>query len=262
MPQDNLNTPVPEKVRRAFRMAWAQAFPNMALHGWAFDEHQPVARLTPPVFGLGVEWHWNERLKTAAEKRVGHGKGLLAAFYTDPRQEAKADAYADQMEHLRDMFRHSAEGVLLRIKPPADTKIHYMDLSEFVETGYLQELNRCFLHPLGLALEAVAEDDNTLTRLGGIWDYRHDPEGIAFFKVNREKAERVIALMRERAPEREKRLGYIIQPLEEPKHVEQDGAEASGGDHDQNPQGTEGAGGAGGGPGAEGTGGDRGGAGD
>ncbi len=55
--------------------------------------------------------------------------------------------------------------------------INYMDLKEFREKGYLQELNRCFLHPLGLALEMVIEDDGTY-RLGGIWDYRH--EGISF----------------------------------------------------------------------------------
>ena len=55
-----------------------------------------------------------------------------------------------------------------------------MDLTEFRNEGYLQEVNRQFFHPLGLALEVVMEEDGTISRLGGIWDYRDDPEGMFF----------------------------------------------------------------------------------
>lgn len=85
-----------------------------------------------------------------------------------------------------------------------------IDIAEFRELGFLQEANRVFFHPLGLALEVVTEDekctrcggsgndddsdstndalcarckgDGTLhtERLGGVWDYRDDPEGIAY----------------------------------------------------------------------------------
>jgi len=34
----------------------------------------------------------------------------------------------------------------------------HMDIKEFKERGYLQEVNRKFLHPLGLALEVVIDD--------------------------------------------------------------------------------------------------------
>lgn len=57
--------------------------------------------------------------------------------------------------------------------------IKRMDIKEFREEGFLQEANRLFFHPLGLALEVKVEDDGTET-LGGIWDYRDDPEGVAF----------------------------------------------------------------------------------
>ena len=57
--------------------------------------------------------------------------------------------------------------------------IKRMDITEFRELGFLQEVNRRFLHPLGLALEVVLEPDGT-EHLGGVWDYRDDPEGMIF----------------------------------------------------------------------------------
>lgn len=88
-----------------------------------------------------------------------------------------------------------------------------IDISEFRELGFLQEANRLFFHPLGLALETVQDEcgvcrggrsindpveeemgakipdkipcpecggSGTVERLGGIWDYRDDPEGMTF----------------------------------------------------------------------------------
>ena len=60
-----------------------------------------------------------------------------------------------------------------------DKEIKRIDIKEFRELGYLQEANRLFFHPLGLALEIVQEEDGS-ERLGGVWDYREDPEGMAF----------------------------------------------------------------------------------
>ena len=57
----------------------------------------------------------------------------------------------------------------------------YMDIKEFRELGFLQEVNRRFLHQFGLALKVVVDEDGTES-LGGIWDYRDDPEGIRFKK--------------------------------------------------------------------------------
>ena len=52
-------------------------------------------------------------------------------------------------------------------------------IKEFKEEGYLQEANRRFFHPLGLALEVIIDKDGGVV-LGGIWDSRDDPEGILF----------------------------------------------------------------------------------
>jgi len=62
-------------------------------------------------------------------------------------------------------------------------------IKEFQEFGYLQEANRLFFHPLGLALE-VSTDASGL-RLGGVWDIRGDPEGILFDHFDLKKVERV-----------------------------------------------------------------------
>lgn len=60
-----------------------------------------------------------------------------------------------------------------------EKEIKRIDIKEFREKGYLQELNRRFLHPLGMALEIII-DDNGAEKLGGIWDYREDDEGIYY----------------------------------------------------------------------------------
>lgn len=87
--------------------------------------------------------------------------------------------------------------------------------AEFRAEGYLQEVNRRFLHPLGLALEVVRQDDGSVT-FGGVWDYRDDPEGMAFgeHQALAEKAERIDVLWEARRGAREAGLGYMVQPVE------------------------------------------------
>jgi hypothetical protein len=93
-----------------------------------------------------------------------------------------------------------------------------IDIKEFRELGFLQELNRQFLHPLGMALEVVIDEDGN-EKLGGILDYRSDDEGMKY-------SEEVIALERVRQNYRyvaqfqhicgiirKNKLGYIIQPV-------------------------------------------------
>ena len=57
--------------------------------------------------------------------------------------------------------------------------IKRIDIKEFREFGYLQEVNRQFFHPRGLALEVNVDNDGNES-LGGIWDYRDDPQGIIY----------------------------------------------------------------------------------
>jgi len=86
----------------------------------------------------------------------------------------------------------------------------YMPIKEFREKGLLHELNRTFLHPLGLALEVQLKEDGTEV-LSGIWDCTDDPEGVCFAEINRETITKVKALQREKFYSRVEALGYWIQ---------------------------------------------------
>jgi hypothetical protein len=92
--------------------------------------------------------------------------------------------------------------------------IKRMSIQEFVDFGYLHELNRGFLHPLGLAIE-VNFDDGNATGFGGVWDFRDDPEGLNFAEdtLDPEKAQRVAEERERRRPAREAALGYWQQPI-------------------------------------------------
>lgn len=92
------------------------------------------------------------------------------------------------------------------------TEITRMDIKEFLNDGYLQEVNRRFFHPLGLALEVITDLD--VIKIGGVWDYRNDPEGLRFAEgeIDREKARKIDTLWRKKSKVRESLLGYMIQP--------------------------------------------------
>ena len=95
-----------------------------------------------------------------------------------------------------------------------------IDIKEFREKGYLQEVNRRFFHPLGLALEVVIDEGTGEERLFGVWDSREDPEGFMFggdhlqTEEAKKKKENIDAEMQEKKKHREKNLGYHIQPLD------------------------------------------------
>jgi len=89
--------------------------------------------------------------------------------------------------------------------------IKYMDIKEFREMGLLVELNRTFLHPLGLALEVVVNDDGTET-IGGIWDSRDDPEGYLYGKINEDKVKLANEFIAKKHEERRREIGFVYQP--------------------------------------------------
>ena len=92
---------------------------------------------------------------------------------------------------------------------------NYINIEEFRNEGYLHELNRLFLHPLGLALEVVVDDNGEYT-LGGIWDYREDAEGITYAPetLSEEKVLNIEKIIQERYQARLMALGYWIQGVE------------------------------------------------
>ena len=94
------------------------------------------------------------------------------------------------------------------------TDINWMDLNEFVDEGFLQEVNRQFFHPLGLAL-AVSYSDGKAVGLAGLWDYRDDPEGISYQNgvLSLDKYMSVENLFLSKTDYRSANLGYVVQPL-------------------------------------------------
>lgn len=101
-------------------------------------------------------------------------------------------------------------------------QIKYMDPKEFQELGFLQEANRLFFHPLGLALDVSINTETGEVSIGGIWDYREEPEGIIFdsaiMNTDRasEKAVRVAEEWLRHAAARTKVLGSVIQQTTRP----------------------------------------------
>lgn len=99
--------------------------------------------------------------------------------------------------------------------------IKRIGIKEFRESGYLQELNRQFLHPLGLALEVEVDKDGA-EQLGGIWDYRGDKEGI-YYNLKESNEERLTKFSKNAQfieTERSARSGFrkflfdsIIEPI-------------------------------------------------
>jgi len=92
-----------------------------------------------------------------------------------------------------------------------------MSLKEFVDCGLLQEINRQFLHPMGLALSVAYEDgSDTPNGFSGIWDYRDDPEGLIFSDDNPDftaaKAKKALEMFNTKREARMRNLGYHVQP--------------------------------------------------
>lgn len=87
-------------------------------------------------------------------------------------------------------------------------------VKEFRELGFIQELNRRFLHPLGLALE-VRIDEHGKESIERVWDNRDDPEGMIFGDgmIDPQKAEYIYAEEDKREAQRKLALGYIVQPV-------------------------------------------------
>lgn len=101
-----------------------------------------------------------------------------------------------------------------------------MSIEEFRESGYLQEVNRRFLHPLGLALSVLAdtdEKDNMIMTLHEILDHRDDPCGIYYDLTNSDEERRnrfkknmefIDEQWEIRGKLRRKELGYVVEPCE------------------------------------------------
>lgn len=104
-----------------------------------------------------------------------------------------------------------------RTDPPAEGRAQ-VGPREFQEAGYLLEVNRQFLHPLGLALFiGPCDPDDRDGEWGyGVLDARADLEGYMFAELDdadRAKASRVAHDAEQRAAVRLAKLGYVVQPF-------------------------------------------------
>lgn len=91
-----------------------------------------------------------------------------------------------------------------------------MTIQEFVDRGFLFEVNRRVLHPFGLALEVTKDEDGNMS-FGGVWDCQDDPEGIIFddeaFRQGLAKwCDNLVKDGLERCDIRKRLIGFVVQP--------------------------------------------------
>ena len=174
---------------------------------------------------VGIGWTWPSQLArrelfdwTELQAEVDQrAADDAAAAERAEAAEAKDPAAGDQVErnHAADTLAYSrAAAAQLEGQEPT----RWIDPAEFQRLGYLQEVNRQFLHPLGLAL-AVHEG-----AFAGVMDCRDDPEGVYFDEGTAAAnaasrawfdglAELVMLEQNRRRSARRVRLGFWIQPL-------------------------------------------------
>lgn len=96
------------------------------------------------------------------------------------------------------------------------TEAPLVDGAELQRLGYLQEVNRRFFHPLGLAFAWFPDQSGILAVL----DHRADPEGVGFAPgmldadVSRMRADYVDGERASRVARRVSVFGAVVQPLE------------------------------------------------
>ena len=89
----------------------------------------------------------------------------------------------------------------------------YMSIKDFIKQGYLQEVNREYLHPLGLSLGVTVEEDGE-AKLYRVWDSRDDPEGMVFGDAtDTDKARQVAKQRAAKAVHRAEQFGWTVQPV-------------------------------------------------
>ena len=96
-----------------------------------------------------------------------------------------------------------------------------IELKEFQEKGYLQELNRRFLHLLGLALSFKSDVDGEI-HFDGILDYREngpiyfglkEETNIDRIKTFHEKYKHVESELNKHSTQRQRELGFIRERI-------------------------------------------------
>ena len=109
--------------------------------------------------------------------------------------------------------RHMRENQVIDTEPLKQRK--HMKIREFVDLGLLQEINRQFLHPMGLALVVTHNTDDNSAVISGVWDDTDDPDGTIFSKriLDSDKQKTVEKMFEAKREAREKTFGWHVQPV-------------------------------------------------
>ena len=96
-------------------------------------------------------------------------------------------------------------------KQPAE-----LSMEKFIEYGFLQEINRLFLHPSGLSLQVVKDKDDDHVWNVQIIDKRDQPEDLRLTGANSTLIKKALLVNQIRSNSVQRRvehLGYDVQPL-------------------------------------------------
>ncbi len=154
---------------------------------------------------------------TTTEEQDGNGVILNECHHVlDCRSDSCEGCHCNVKQITKDETIETEETVKSKENQSDDVK--RIDIKEFRSKGFLQEANRLFFHPLGLALEVIINEEDGSEKLGGVWDYRDDPEGMLFGDdmINVEKVNHVGGLKHSKLEAR-RALGCNkkgIQPIE------------------------------------------------
>ena len=88
--------------------------------------------------------------------------------------------------------------------------IKHADIGTLREMGVIQEANRVFFHPLGLALE-VTSNEGEPESISGIWDCMDDPEGVLYGEIDQEKRQKFNEFAVRQHTTRKKTVGFVIE---------------------------------------------------
>lgn len=105
-------------------------------------------------------------------------------------------------------------GVHSSLKKGSKMPFEILSTKNLIELGLLQEVNRLFFHPRGLAMAVRMNEDGSNSEIIML-DYRNEPGGVTFDAINLEKFQASQQLLTERLEQRQAELGYIYQPTQE-----------------------------------------------
>ncbi len=96
-----------------------------------------------------------------------------------------------------------------------------MSIKKFRELGFIQELNRNFLHPVGLALDVEINEETGEEVIKEIVDNRDEDGGMIFKdeEIDMGKFRSVRDLFSAKVNKRQALLGFIVQPVEKIKKI-------------------------------------------